>query len=304
MRRAGVRENAGRASRIRPSQATPPMPYARPGRYQPFTAKHQADRAEGEHAGGRDERRRSQPGGRIDPARHLRDRRSERSFGPGLGSRVDGHVTTFHRAASILPAEPCRRLVLHDRARIIGRSGRSQHARRVDHPAGVQRGRAPQTRSRPRPRCDECVRVQLRDHHRRRRFLRRFGRARSDHPRRARAPIPAEPRLGLGPQGGHERRPRARHRVDRRRHDVPERHHPAAGERARGLRPGRRRAHHRRGHDEEPPRAGQVVHPQASRASSRRRRSPTSTRVSARSAPTSPASTCVTCPRASRASRR
>ena len=49
---------------------------------------------------------------------------------------------------------------------------------------------------------------------------------------------------GSARESGYDRRARPRHRVDRRRHDVPERHDPAPRERARRLRPGRRRAYH------------------------------------------------------------
>ena len=94
------------------------------------------------------------------------------------------------------------------------------------------------------------------------------------------------------------------HGVDRRRHDVPERHDPAAREGARGLRPGRRRPHHRRGHGQGAARSREVADPQARAASSPARRSPTSTPASARSAPTSRASTSTSCRSGSRASRR
>ena len=52
-------------------------------------------------------------------------------------------------------------------------------------------------------------------------------------------------------------------RVDRRRHDVPERRDPDARQGARRLRPRRRRPAHRGGHAPLLPGAGEVVHPQA-----------------------------------------
>ena len=103
--------------------------------------------------------------------------------------------------------------------------------------------------------------------------------------------------------GTHAARGRDR-RLDRRRHDVPERRDPAAGQGARGLGPGRRRPHLRAGHRQGGAGAGQVVHPQAGELPRRDADPRPQLRACARSATTSPASTCTCCRRASRTSRR
>ena len=67
---------------------------------------------------------------------------------------------------------------------------------------------------------------------------------------------------GSGAQGRHQSRVRPDHRVDRRRHDVPERHDSAAREGARRLRPGRRGPDDRRRNTQGTPGSGEVADPQ------------------------------------------
>ena len=95
----------------------------------------------------------------------------------------------------------------------------------------------------------DASRSHLRDHRRRRRLDRRLGRG----PRRGRGdpadPVRHQPGLGLGPQVRHPGGPGPRRRVDRRRHDLPQRPHPRAGQASSSrARPGRRRPHLRAGH--------------------------------------------------------
>ena len=181
------------------------------------------------------------------------------------GSSADSSAS----AATHPPARSSRRLVVHDRARVIRRS-RSPAAEldvsiilpvynEVEHlEQEVDRVRAAMDAS------EYSYEIIVVDDG----SSDGSGELALTHPRRARHPLPAEPRLGFGAQGRHRRGARPGHGVDRRRHDVPERHDPAARERARRLRPGRRRAHHRRGHDEGLARARPSGSSASSRASS------------------------------------
>ena len=77
--------------------------------------------------------------------------------------------------------------------------------------------------------------------------------------------VPPQRRLRHGPPDRHPAGPRRDRRVDRRRHDLRERAHPRARAhpaRRRHLRPGRRRPHHRGGHPQVGPGAGEVADPQ------------------------------------------
>ena len=87
-----------------------------------------------------------------------RSRRDDLSRGTGLG----GTVATL---ASMVPDTPTP-------------EQQNAEPRRLDHPAGLQRSRAPRGRGRPGPGRDGRVAVQLRDHRRRRRLDRQFGRGR------------------------------------------------------------------------------------------------------------------------------
>ena len=113
------------------------------------------------------------------------------------------------------------------------RSVGSALARRLDHPSRLQRGRAPRAGGRPGHVVDGRLGLQLRDHRRRRRLHRQLGRGRVPHRGHPLHQLPPEPRFGLGAQGRHQGGARPGHRLDRRRHDVPQRHDPAAREGAR-----------------------------------------------------------------------
>ena len=106
-------------------------------------------------------------------------------------------------------------------------------------------------------------------------------------PEHADRALPPQRRLRHRAPDRHPAGPGRDRRVDRRRHDLPERAHPRAGpDPGEGPddRPGRRRADQRGGLAQAPPGAGQVVHPQGGRAADRARRSPTSTPGCGRSA--------------------
>ena len=159
-------------------------------------------------------------------------------------------------------------------------------------------------RSRARAAVDGFFGIQLRDHRRRRRFDRRFGRARGHDRRRTPDPVRAEPRLGERPQGRDHGRARAHHGLDRRRHVVPERHDARARQGARGLRPSRRRAPHRSRHAQRAAGSREVVHPQARQLPLAHEDPRPQLRIPRVPQPTSPVSTSGTFRPASRASPR
>ncbi len=118
-------------------------------------------------------------------------------------------------------------------------------------------------------------------------------------PQHATDRVPPQRRLGHRPADRHRRRPRPHRRLDRRRHDLPERAdprvRPVPGRPAR-RRPGRRGPDERAGHDQVPPGAGQVDHPQDRRDARPVRRSPTSTPACGRSGARCRCPTCDCCP--------
>ena len=152
------------------------------------------------------------------------------------------------------------------RSNVSGRSRRRPAAipaRRQRRAPGVQREGSPPRRDRPHPRGADRLAVLVRDHRRRRRLRRRLGDRAADDRGHPPDPPRAEPGLGHGPPHRHDGGTGPGRRVDRRRHDLPERRDPAARQGARGYDQvvGARRTEE--GTLRRAPGAGQVVHPQA-----------------------------------------